>query len=91
MDGAKRPEHLVRIETIINEHERVVLTEAAPGAGLEAGDVGAVVHVYKDGSVFEVEVATPDYLTAAVVTIEASQVRPISSRDITHTRERPAA
>ena len=53
----------------------------------EEGDVGTVVHVYKDGEAYEVEFVALDGHTAAVVTLEAAQVRPISARDITHTRE----
>jgi hypothetical protein len=72
---------------MIKEHERVVLTTPLPGEGLEAGDVGTVVHVYKDGEAYEVEFVTLDGHTAAVATLEASQVRPVSRHDITHTRE----
>lgn len=72
---------------MIKEHDRVVLKVPVPGEGLEAGDVGTVVHIYKDGQAYEVEFVTLDGNTAAVVTLDASQVRPVSSRDITHTRE----
>lgn len=72
---------------MIKEHERVVLTTALPGEGLEAGDVGTVVHVYKDGEAYEVEFVTLDGHTAAVATLEVSQVRPVGRHDITHTRE----
>ena len=72
---------------MIKEHDRVVLTVPSPGEGLEAGDVGTVVHIYKDGQAYEVEFMTLDGHTAAVVTLDASYVRPVSSRDITHTRE----
>lgn len=72
---------------MIKEHERVVLTMPILAEGLEAGDVGTVVHVYKDSEAYEVEFITLDGQTAAVVTLEASQVRPVTSRDITHTRE----
>jgi hypothetical protein len=72
---------------MINEHERVVLTQSIAGSGLEAGDVGTVVHVYKDGEAYEVEFLTLDGHTAAVLTLEASQVRPVNRRDITHRRE----
>ncbi|MBC7909242.1 MAG: DUF4926 domain-containing protein [Pyrinomonadaceae bacterium] len=72
---------------MINEHERVVLTQSVPDSGLEAGDVGTVVHIYKDGEAYEVEFVTLDGHTAAVLTLEAAQVRPVSRRDITHTRE----
>lgn len=72
---------------MIKEHERVVLTTPLPGERLEAGDVGTVVHVYKDGEAYEVEFVTLDGHTAAVVTLETAQVRPVGRRDITHTRE----
>lgn len=72
---------------MIEELERVVLTEPVPEEGLESGDVGTIVHAYRDGEAFEVEFTTLDGQTAAVVTVEASQVRPVSRREITHARE----
>lgn len=72
---------------MIKEHDRLVLTVPVPSEKLEAGDVGTVVHIYKDGQAYEVEFITLDGKTAAVVTLDASQVRPVSSRDITHPRE----
>ena len=72
---------------MIKEHERVVLTQSIPAEGLEEGDVGTVVHVYKDGEGYEVEFLTLDGRTAAVATLESSQVRAVNARDITHTRE----
>jgi hypothetical protein len=72
---------------MIKEHERVVLTTAVPPEGLEAGDVGTVVHVYDNGLAYEVEFITLDGKTAAVVTLDASQVRPVSKSEITHARE----
>ena len=71
----------------MKEHERVVLKTPVPGEGLEAGDVGTVVHVYRDGKAYEVEFLTLDGRTAAVVTLEAAQVRPVGRREITHARE----
>lgn len=72
---------------MIREHERVVLTEAAPQAGLVPGDVGTVVHIYPDGQAYEVEFVALDGHTNAVVTMEAGQVRPVTRRDMTHARE----
>jgi hypothetical protein len=72
---------------MIKEHERVVLRDALPAEGLEAGDVGTVVHVYRDGLAYEVEFTTLAGSTAAVVTVEAAQVRPVGKREITHARE----
>jgi hypothetical protein len=76
---------------MIKEHERVVLTAAVPDERLEPGDVGTVVHIYGDGQAYEVEFVALDGHTAAVATLEASQVRPVSSREITHARELRAA
>ena len=75
---------------MIREHDRVVLTAPVPDERLESGDVGTVVHVYADGEAFEVEFTTLEGRTAAVATVEAAQVRPVSSREITHARERAA-
>ena len=75
---------------MIGEHDRVVLTAPVPTEGLEIGDVGTVVHVYQDGTAFEVEFTALDGRTAAVATVEASQVRPIRRREITHAREMAA-
>jgi hypothetical protein len=72
---------------MISEHERVVLKTRVPAEGLEAGDVGTVVHAYGDGRAFEVEFVTLEGKTAAVVTLEASQVRPVGDREIPHARE----
>ena len=71
---------------MIQEHDRVVLTASVPEGGLEPGDVGTVMHVYVDGKAYEVEFATLDGHTRAVVTLEAGQIRPVSRRDMTHAR-----
>jgi hypothetical protein len=63
------------------------LKTPVPAKGLEAGDVGTIVHVYRDGAAYEVEFTTLNGDTAAVVTVEASQVRPVNKREITHARE----
>ena len=70
----------------IREHGRVVLTSPVPKERLEVGDVGTVVHVYRDGLAYELEFTTLDGRTAAVVTVEASDVRPVSRHEITHAR-----
>lgn len=76
---------------MIKEHDRVVLTTPVPAESLEAGDVGTVVHCYGDGLAYEVEFTTLDGQTAAVLTLEISQVRPVASREITHARTLAAA
>lgn len=72
---------------MIREHDCVVLTTNVPDEGLEAGDVGTVVHVHKGGQGFEVEFMTLTGETVAIVTLLADQVRPLNRRDLAHTRE----
>lgn len=72
---------------MIKEHDTVVLVTAVTGEGLLPGDVGTVVHVYRDGQAYEVEFMTLEGKTAAVITLEASQVRSVGQREIAHARE----
>ena len=72
---------------MICEHDRVVLTTPVSAAGLEAGDVGTVVHIHQDGIGYEVEFMTLAGQTVAIATLLASQIRPIAKRDIAHVRE----
>jgi hypothetical protein len=76
---------------MIEEHAYVVLTESLPAASLEAGDVGVVVHVHRDGQAFEVEFMTLDGNTLTVETLTATQIRAARNRDIPHVRERTIA
>ena len=72
---------------MIKEHDCVVLTSDIPDEGLQAGDVGTVVHIHRDGAAYEVEFLTLTGQTVAVATVLPSQLRPISRRDISHVRE----
>lgn len=76
---------------MIREHGRIVLLKDVPDEGLKTGDVGTVVHIYRDGEAFEVEFMTLDGGTVAVVTLPASSVRSVGNKDITHVRELSAA
>jgi hypothetical protein len=71
----------------IKEHDCVVLTSDLPDENLKAGDVGAVVHIHKGGAAYEVEFVTLTGRTIAIVTVEASNLRPVNKRDINHVRE----
>ena len=71
---------------MIKEHDRVVLKKSVPEEGLKTGDVGTVIHVYNRGEAFEVEFLTLYGETVAVATLEASQIRPVQKREITHAR-----
>ena len=72
---------------MIREHDCIVLTANLPDEGLEAGDVGTVVHIHRDVAAYEVEFLTLTGKTVAVATVLPSQLRPISTRDLTHVRE----
>ena len=74
----------------IAEHDQVVLTADLPEYDFQAGDVGVVVHIHSNGKAYEIEFFALDGRTLDVVTVEASQVRPVSRRDVLHTRERSA-
>lgn len=71
---------------MIKEHDRVVLVTDVTDVGLEAGDVGTVVHVHRGGEAFEVEFLTLQGETVAVTTLLSSQLRPVDRREVTHAR-----
>lgn len=73
---------------MLKEHERAVLTVDLPDWALKAGDLGTIVHVYSDQAAYEIEFFTLDGRTLQVITVEASQVRAVTSRDILHARDR---
>jgi hypothetical protein len=76
---------------MMQEHECVVLTRNLPGEGLEAGDNGTVVHIHKGGAGYEVEFMTLTGETVAIITVAASEIRPLNRRDLAHTRQLQAA
>ena len=76
---------------MIEEHASVVLTERLPAVGLEAGDVGIVVHVHRNGEAFEVEFMTLYGSTLTIETLTAKQIRAARDRDIPHVRDRSVA
>jgi len=71
----------------IREHDCIVLTADLPEDGLQAGDVGTVVHIHGAGAGYEVEFMTLTGQTVAVTTVLPSQLRPVSKRDVSHVRE----
>ena len=72
---------------MIQEHDCIVLTQDLPDEGLQAGDVGTVVHIHRDGAAYEVEFVTLTGQTVAVATVLSSQLRPVNRQDIAHARE----
>lgn len=71
----------------MKEHERIILTDNIPSEGLTAGDVGTIIHVHSGGKAFEVEFISLAGQTAAIATVEASQVRSARRNEIAHARE----
>ena len=71
---------------MIKEHDRVVLKKEVPAQGLKAGDVGTVIHVHKKDKAFEVEFVALDGETLAIATLDASDIRPVQRKEITHAR-----
>ena len=72
---------------MIHELDLVALTRDIPEHGLQSGDVGAVVHCYKDGAALEVEFVTAAGGTIAVLTLDSTDVRPMQGEQILHVRE----
>ena len=70
---------------MLQETDMAVLTVDLPEHGLKAGDVGTVVLVHGPQG-YEVEFMTLDGETVAVTSLQASQVRPISTREVAHVR-----
>ena len=65
--------------------DAVVLVHDIPQHGLRADDVGAIVEVYGDDA-FEVEFVRPSGDTQALVTLKASDLRPVTKRDVLSVR-----
>jgi hypothetical protein len=71
----------------MKELDLVVLKRPVREHGLEVGDVGTVVHVYRGGEAAEVEFVRADGATIGVVTLEAAALRPFEGAAILHVRE----
>lgn len=74
----------------MKEHDLVVLTIDRPDHGLEAGDVGTVVHCYDDGEAFEVEFSSAGARSIAVLTLDKEGLRELEEGEILHSRRLPA-
>jgi len=75
----------------LKEHETIVLARSRPESGLEAGDVGTIIHVHRDSVAFEVEFITLAGRTVAVITVPPTDLRPVSQRDVAPVRQLSAA
>jgi len=70
----------------MREIDVVVLTRNLDQIGLREGDVGTIIHRYADGLAYEVEFVTAAGMTAAVVTLNASDVCQVGGSGILHVR-----
>ena len=71
---------------MITEHSLVVLDCDPLHDKLSRGDVGTVVHVYKDNRGYEVEFVDGGGHTVALIAVDAGDVRPIDSGELLHAR-----
>lgn len=65
----------------------IVLNHDIVERGLKAGDIGTVVHCYKDNAAFEVEFLTAEGKTVALLMLATDEIRPRLSSEILHVRE----
>ena len=72
---------------MIRELDTVVLTHDIDEYGLKQGDIGAVVHCYRDGAAFGVEFVTAEGRTIALLMLNRADIRPISGREVLRVRE----
>jgi hypothetical protein len=72
---------------MISELETIALTRDLPDYKLKRGDIGTVVHEYKDSMMFEVEFVTAGGETVGVATLRSSDIRPIEREEILHVRK----
>lgn len=72
---------------MIKELDLVVLTRHVPASGLQAGDIGTVVHRHAEGKAFEVEFAMSGGSTIDVLTLRADDLRLMRDTEILHARD----
>lgn len=71
-----------------SELDTVVLNKDIKEYSLKKGDVGTIVHLYKDSKAVEVEFMT-EGKTIAVLTLKSSDIRKITKNEIFHVRDFP--
>ncbi len=76
---------------MIREHDTVVLSHDVLEHGLKRGDIGAVVHCYRNGEGYEVEFVRGGGENVALLTLHRADVRPMQAKEILHVRQFRAA
>lgn len=72
---------------MIQELDRVALTEPIAAHDLQTGDVGTVVLVHQNGKGYTVEFMSLTGQSIAIVTVSATAVRPLRAREVANARE----
>ena len=72
---------------MIKELDQIVINKDYKEYGIEKGDVGTVVHIYKDFQGFEIEFVSGTDRTFGVYTIKGEDVRSMKQSEILHIRE----
>lgn len=74
--------------TLLKVLDTVIATVNFPEHKVLAGDLGAVVEIYRTPSLaYEVEFVNPDGSTRALLTLAPDQVRHLSPADVLTTRQ----
>ena len=68
---------------MLKEHDVVALTEDLPADALHKGDVGAVVHCYQAGDLYEVELIDERGRTKRIASIPGSQLMKLNLLSLT--------
>lgn len=71
---------------MFDELDVVALVNDLTDYNLKAGDIGTVVHAYKDKRAAEVEFVNGEGKTVALITVKNSAIRPIARNEILHAR-----
>jgi hypothetical protein len=71
---------------MIEELERVALTNDLPEHGLKPGDIGMVVHIYGEHKGYEVEFVIVNGELIALVSVYPSQIRQLEQDEIASAR-----
>ncbi len=68
------------------ELETIVLNRDIPKHGLQAGDIGAIVHLYENGN-FQAEFVSGEGDTVALLDLTVNDIRPMAPKEILHARK----
>ncbi|HZE87254.1 MAG TPA: DUF4926 domain-containing protein [Methylomirabilota bacterium] len=71
---------------MFEELDTVVLTHNVDDHGLKAGDMGAIVNIYKNGEAYEVEFVTASGDTVVLLTLVQKDISPVAKNEILHVR-----